>query len=32
MLSLIEIWKANVEILYYLVLASLNRKQPVDIY
>ena len=32
LLSLIEIWKANVEILYYLVLASLNRKQPVDIY
>ena len=27
-----NIWKANVEILYSLVLASLNRKQPVDIY
>ena len=30
--SLIKIWKANVEILYSLVLASPNRKQPVDIY
>ena len=28
----IKIWKANVEILYSLVLASLNGKQPVDIY
>ena len=30
--SLIKIWKANVEILYSLVLASPNHKQPVDIY
>ena len=31
LLSLIKIWKANVGILYSLVLTPLNRKQPVDL-
>ena len=31
LLSLIKIWKANVEIIYSLVLTSLSRKQPVDL-
>ena len=26
-----KMWKANVEIIYYLVLTSLSRKQPVDL-
>ena len=31
LLSLMEIGKANVEIIYSLVLTSLSRKQPVDL-
>ena len=31
LLSLVKIWKTNVEILYFLVLTSLSRKQPVDL-
>ena len=31
LLSLIKIWKANVEIIYSLVLTSLSRKQPVEL-
>ena len=31
LLSLIKIWKANVEIIYSLVLTSFSRKQPVDL-
>ena len=31
LLSLIKMWKANVEAIYSLVLTSLSRKQPVDL-
>ena len=31
LLSLVKMWKANVEIIYSLVLTSLSRKQPVDL-
>ena len=31
LLSLIKIWKADVGIIYSLVLTSLSRKQPVDL-
>ena len=31
LLSLVKIWKADVEIIYSLVLTSLSRKQPVDL-
>ena len=31
LLSLLKIWKPNVEIIYSLVLTSLSRKKPVDL-
>ena len=31
LLSLVKIWKANVEIIYSLALTTFSRRQPVDL-